>query len=212
MGAALSAYRRVTWRAAAAAAAVAATGIALGVSLTAGSDQQAARRASLSGVQRTIRTAVSQAVAGSQGPDGRAGGRRRVVLALPLAPTRVYSVNLSGSAMLARSYPKLERGASATARIQFSSVRGKTYGRVCWTIRSLHSQEPVTAGGVYQASRGLEGPRVILLVSSPGASWRRDACALVYSSLMLEIAHDPAGFYVQLETTRHPAGAVRGQL
>lgn len=174
--------------------------------------QQPTRRASLSGVQRAIHIAVSEAVGVARGTGSRGGHYRRVVLYVPKAPARVYAIRLSGSAALARSYPRLEQGASASGRIRFVSVRGKSYGRVCWEIARLSSREPVTAGAIHQAPARLEGAAVINLARVPGAPWRQQGCTLVSSLLMIEVAHHTADFYVELDTVRHPDGALRGQL
>jgi hypothetical protein len=169
-----------------------------------------ARRASLSRVQRAIHIAVSDAAGASHGaPTNRS---RTVRPFVPKAPARVYTVGLSGSAPLFRSYPQLEHGASASAKIRFVPVPGKPYGRVCWQVTRLRSGEPVSDGAIHQASVRLEGAPVIDLRRVLGAPWRSHGCTLVYSVLMIEIAHRPADFYLQLDTAHHPEGALRGQL
>lgn len=212
MSGAASTHRRVGWWVAVGVIVLVVIGVGIGKLLTNAGGRQEARRASLPNVQRTIRAVVPEGVAGSPGVRGGSARHRTVAVDLPVAPARSYSTRLSGSAALNRSYPRLESGASARARIRFVPLDGRSYGRVCWQMSAVRSREAVASGAMYQAPRGLEGPRVIVLESSPGASWREQACALVYSSLMLEIARHPAGFYIQLDTARHPAGAVRGQL
>jgi hypothetical protein len=91
-------------------------------------------------------------------------------------------------------------------------VPGKPYGRVCWQVTGLRSGEAVSDGAIHQASVRLEGAPVIDLRRVLGAPWRLQGCTLVYSVLMIEIAHRPADFYLQLDTARHPEGALRGQL
>jgi hypothetical protein len=53
---------------------------------------------------------------------------------------------------------------------------------------------------------------VIIPFTAPGATGNSDGCVPTTAALIDEITANPAGFYVNVHTTEHPAGAIRALL
>jgi hypothetical protein len=72
---------------------------------------------------------------------------------------------------------------------------------------------PAIAAHIHQGPAGTNGPIVVPFVPPFGFSnGTSNGCVSVADSLLNEIRSDPGGFYVNVHTTMHPGGEVRGQL
>ena len=80
----------------------------------------------------------------------------------------------------------------------------------CYAL-AIDDIDPATAAHVHRGAAGEAGPPVITL-ETPGADGGSDGCVEVTPSLRREIRENPGGFYVNVHSEPHPAGAVRGQL
>jgi hypothetical protein len=69
---------------------------------------------------------------------------------------------------------------------------------------------PVIAAHIHRGAAGTNGPIVVPFVApTTGMS---QGCVSVADALLNEIRSDPGGFYVNVLTTAHPGGEIRGQL
>ena len=57
----------------------------------------------------------------------------------------------------------------------------------------------------------MNGP-VVVPFTAPDATGNSDGCTTSTTDLVNEIKGNPAGFYVNVHTKEHPAGAMRNQL
>jgi len=57
----------------------------------------------------------------------------------------------------------------------------------------------------------VNGP-VVVPFTAPGADGNSSGCAPADAALIDEILGNPSGFYVNVHTREHPAGAIRSQL
>lgn len=80
---------------------------------------------------------------------------------------------------------------------------------ICYTL-AVTNVDGVTAAHIHKAPVGSPGPVVVPLAAPVGGS--STACATVSRDLALAILTDPGAYYVNVHSTAHPAGAVRGQL
>ena len=55
------------------------------------------------------------------------------------------------------------------------------------------------------------GP-VVVPFTAPGANGTSSGCASASATLIDDILANPAGYYVNVHTREHPAGAIRAQL
>jgi hypothetical protein len=113
---------------------------------------------------------------------------------------------------LAHGYPRLERGARATIELKLQSVAKRSSARACWQLNDLHSAEPITGATLNEAPVGLEGGSEVALTDQSRSGWSSSGCAVASPVVLAEIFRQPTGFYLQLNTNRHPYGALRGQL
>ena len=70
----------------------------------------------------------------------------------------------------------------------------------------------VTAAHIHCGPAGENGPPVVNLDRPDGEDQDEDDCDSIGDALADEIQSNPAGFYVNIHTTEHPDGALRGQL
>ena len=84
-------------------------------------------------------------------------------------------------------------------------------GLVCYRLDVQNVTLPTTASHIHRGAAGVNGP-VVVPFNAPGANGQSDGCTQTAASLIDEIMASPAGFYVNVHTTEHPAGAIRAQL
>lgn len=100
-----------------------------------------------------------------------------------------------------------EPNATGTAAIRIR----KDAGLVCYRLRAANVTLPTTAAHIHRGAAGTNGP-VVVPLTAPGADGSSSGCVATAPALIDEIIGNPAGFYVNVHTTEHPAGAIRTQL
>jgi hypothetical protein len=100
-----------------------------------------------------------------------------------------------------------EPNAKGTAALRIR----KEAGLVCYRLHVENVTLPTTASHIHRGATGVNGP-VVVPFTAPGASGESSGCATTAAALIDEIMASPAGFYVNVHTTEHPAGAIRAQL
>ena len=80
--------------------------------------------------------------------------------------------------------------------------------RVCYEI-SLTMVDGVTAAHIHEAPVGVAGPVVVALFTD---GFDAADCVDADRDVIKDIIQNPQDYYVNVHSTDHPAGAVRGQL
>ena len=70
---------------------------------------------------------------------------------------------------------------------------------------------PTAAAHIHKGAAGVNGP-VVVPLNAPGADGTSSGCATAAAPLIADILANPAGYYVNVHTKEHPAGAIRAQL
>lgn len=92
---------------------------------------------------------------------------------------------------------------------QFALWADNAAQRLCYVL-GVANVEDVTGVHIHRGKAGQAGPVVVPLdLPNPLGS---EACVASEAALIDEIVAMPEGFYVQVHTREHPAGAVRAQL
>jgi hypothetical protein len=183
---------------------------------------------------------IHRALAGTAGPviiplrtpnaagtsSGCAKARRSLVKAILAHPSRYY-VNVHTTefpagairAQLVGSRPVLgtilhlqlkgtsEPNASGTAVLRIR----KDAGLICYRLRAENVTLPTVAAHIHKGAAGVNGP-VVVPFTAPGADGTSSGCATASASLIDDILANRAGYYVNVHTKEHPAGAIRAQL
>ena len=100
-----------------------------------------------------------------------------------------------------------EPNAKGTAVLRFR----KDAGLVCYRLHVENVTLPTAAAHIHRGAAGTNGP-VVVPFTAPGANGSSSGCATAAASLIDEILGNLPGFYVNVHTTEHPAGAIRSQL
>jgi len=111
---------------------------------------------------------------------------------------RTLSITLTGRAAV----PKGAKRGHARVRIAISGRR------VCWRFSRVAGIDRPRAAYIDKAIPGEFGPIIVRL----GTRYRAGGCVSARPGVAHQIALSPQGFYVTINTRRHPLGAVRGQL
>jgi hypothetical protein len=100
--------------------------------------------------------------------------------------------------------PKAGAG-TGTATITLKPAAGK----VCFDIK-LQKVGTAQMGHIHKGGKGVAGPIVVPLFASP--TKHPKGCAKASKKTINAIARHPGRYYVNVHTTKFPAGAARGQL
>jgi CHRD domain len=87
----------------------------------------------------------------------------------------------------------------------------KDAGLVCYRLHAEKVTLPTVAAHIHRGAAGVDGP-VVVPFTAPAGDGNSSGCATAAAALIDEIAANPAGFYVNVHTKEHPAGAIRAQL
>lgn len=116
---------------------------------------------------------------------------------------RPFTTTLTGAAEV----PPGDLDGSGTAMITLNPGQET----VCWTISVSDITLPATGAHIHEAPAGVAGPIVVTL-SPPDESGTASGCTTAPRSLILDILHNPADYYVNVHNADYPTGALRGQL
>ena len=108
----------------------------------------------------------------------------------------VISLDLKGTS---------EPNASGTAVLRILS------GQVCYRLTAKDVTLPTIAAHIHKGAAGVNGP-VVVPFTAPGADGTSSGCATADASLISDILANRSGYYVNVHTKEHPAGAIRAQL
>lgn len=131
----------------------------------------------------------------SAGPSGSGKARART------APIHIYRATLTG----ATGTPA---GARAGAGAAVIAVHGPTV--LCWRFAHLHGFVNATSGRIQLGTAGR--PSHVVASLSTGPRLHHRGCLKVSAATVQAIERRPAAYYVAIDSTGYPAGAVRGRL
>jgi hypothetical protein len=84
-------------------------------------------------------------------------------------------------------------------------------GLICYRLRVANVTLPTAAAHIHKGAAGTNGP-VVVPFDAPGADGTSSGCATAAASLIDDILANRSGYYVNVHTKEHPAGAIRAQL
>ena len=100
-----------------------------------------------------------------------------------------------------------EPNATGSAVVRFR----RDDGLVCYRLTAANVTLPTIAAHIHKGAAGTNG-NVVVPFTAPGANGESDGCATADQSLIDAILGDLSGYYVNVHTKEHPAGAIRAQL
>jgi hypothetical protein len=110
----------------------------------------------------------------------------------------VYAFDLQGSS---------EPNAAGTAVLRIL----KDTSTVCYRLHAANVTLPTVAAHIHKGGAGTNGP-VVVPFTAPGADGNSSGCATSTAAIVDDILANPTGYYVNVHTKEHPAGAIRAQL
>lgn len=116
-------------------------------------------------------------------------------------PVRIYRLGLTGQA-------DTSPGARTGSGVAVIAVHGSSL--LCWRFAHLHGFIDATAAHIQIGTNGKSGSVVAPL--STGPRLHHQGCVPVNGALVNAIERNPHGYYVSINSTRYPNGAVRAQL
>jgi hypothetical protein len=112
--------------------------------------------------------------------------------------TTKLSAAMSGSVEV----PKASPSAHGTAAITI------TGSKVCWKFTGVTGIDKPMVSHIHKGKAGAAGPVVVPL----GGAYKPSGCTTAAAAVAKAIVANPAAYYVNVHTAKHPAGAIRGQL
>jgi hypothetical protein len=100
-----------------------------------------------------------------------------------------------------------EPNATGTAVIRIR----RDVNQVCYRLHAEKITLPATNAHIHRGAATASGP-VVVPLTPPDATGNASGCTQSTQALVDEIVASPANFYVNVHTTEHPGGAMRGQL
>lgn len=85
-------------------------------------------------------------------------------------------------------------------------------GELCFLVSLQNQAGLINRIVIRRGAVGVSGPEVIRLSPSPIGIHGLQGCVPISRELQREIGRSPQDFYLEIETTAYPNGAVRGQL
>ncbi|HXJ49304.1 MAG TPA: CHRD domain-containing protein [Candidatus Acidoferrum sp.] len=110
----------------------------------------------------------------------------------------IFAFDLKGSS---------EPNATGTAVLRIL----KDTATVCYRLHAANVTLPTVAAHIHKGDAGTNGP-VVVPFTAPGADGNSSGCATSTPETVNDILANPPGFYVNVHTMEHPAGAIRAQL
>jgi hypothetical protein len=110
----------------------------------------------------------------------------------------VFAFDLKGSS---------EPNATGTAVLRIL----KDTATVCYRLHAANVTLPTVAAHIHKGGATDNGP-VVVPFTAPGADGNSSGCATSTATVVDDILANPPGFYVNVHTMEHPAGAIRAQL
>ena len=83
-----------------------------------------------------------------------------------------------------------------------------TKNTACYEFK-YENLDPVTAAHIHAGAKGVAGPPAIDFKPDQNGD---KGCVPVNPTTLKAVRDNPAGYYVNLHTSKYPAGAIRGQL
>lgn len=81
-------------------------------------------------------------------------------------------------------------------------------GTVCWTFSQISGIGTPSAAHIHKGAPGKAGAVVVPL----GTAYKAKGCTSASKKLIEAIESNPNSYYVNVHTSKYPAGAIRGQL
>ena len=82
--------------------------------------------------------------------------------------------------------------------------------QVCYIVTQHNLSSTVIAAHIHKGARTANGP-VVVPFKAP-VNGESMGCVMVADALAQDLAANPQNYYVNVHTTNHPAGEIRGQL
>jgi hypothetical protein len=112
--------------------------------------------------------------------------------------TTKLTTSLTGSAEV----PKGAANGHGTATVTI------TGSKVCWKFTGVTGIDKPMVSHIHKGKAGVAGPVVVPL----GGAYKPSGCTAAAAAVAKAIVANPARYYVNIHTAKHPAGAIRGQL
>jgi hypothetical protein len=87
----------------------------------------------------------------------------------------------------------------------------KDTATVCYRLHAANVTLPTVAAHIHKGLATDNGP-VVVPFTAPGADGNSSGCVASTADVVNDILANPPGFYVNVHTKEHPAGAIRAQL
>jgi hypothetical protein len=110
----------------------------------------------------------------------------------------VYSLDLKGTS---------EPNATGTAVLRVL----KDTNTVCYRLHAANVTLPTVAAHIHKGAAAVNGP-VVVPFTAPAADGNSSGCVASTADIVGDILANSAGYYVNVHTKEHPAGAIRSQL
>jgi hypothetical protein len=85
-------------------------------------------------------------------------------------------------------------------------------GEICFLVTVSNLSGLINRIVIRRGAAGTTGPEVLRLSPSPIGIQGLQGCVPISRELQRELGRYPENFYLEIETTVHPGGALRGQL